>query len=185
MPQGERGERTHPGNGAGSGDERTPPTSPVWGGRTAGPGGGIFPRATPTPYPSPQGGRRPETPTPILPRKRRRWPAGQRGARRIANCAEPLDAALRSSSIQGVKRLVLTLHAEAKLHERGILFPWVERVARDPAWTEPEPYEPSMQRRSGTVEDFGGRMLRVVCVETADTIRVIMATFDRRARRPT
>ena len=81
-----------------------------------------------------------------------------------------------------MKKIVLTRHAEIKMHERGIRLEWVERTIRNPHWIESEPRDPSAQRRFDPVPEFGGRMLRIVCVETESAIRVITATFDRGAR---
>ncbi|MCB8836745.1 DUF4258 domain-containing protein [Aurantimonas sp. VKM B-3413] len=74
--------------------------------------------------------------------------------------------------------------AQAKLAERRISSHWVEAVIRHPDWVEPEPRDTQAERRFGAVPAFGGRVLRVVCAETSLDIRVITATFDRRARRP-
>ena len=82
-----------------------------------------------------------------------------------------------------VKKLVLTHHAEAKVAERGLRLSWVEQAARSPLWIEPEPRDAAAERRFAPVDEFGGRILRVVCVETNTTIRVITATFDRNAER--
>ena len=81
-----------------------------------------------------------------------------------------------------MKKVVLTHHAELKLQERGLRLDWVKRTARNPLWVEPEPNDKSAERRFGRIDEFGGRMLRVVCVETENTIRVITALFDRDAR---
>lgn len=81
-----------------------------------------------------------------------------------------------------IKPLAYTLHANAKLHERGIRPEWVEQAVRHPLWAEPEPRDPTAERRFAPIPDFGGRVLRVVCVETEAAIRVITATFDRGAR---
>jgi hypothetical protein len=53
-----------------------------------------------------------------------------------------------------------------------------------PEWVQPEPRDPDAERRFGSVRAFGGRILRVVSVETDTNIRIITATFDRGARRP-
>lgn len=82
------------------------------------------------------------------------------------------------------KPVVLTRHASMRLEERGIRLEWVEAAIHSPAWTEPEPRDSSAERRFARIDDFAGRVLRVVCVETADRIRVITATFDRGARSP-
>ncbi|TKT74861.1 DUF4258 domain-containing protein [Aquamicrobium sp. LC103] len=83
-----------------------------------------------------------------------------------------------------IKAIVLTRHAIVKMEERKIRFAWVEDAIRNPLWTEPEPRDTTAERRFARIGDHGGRMLRVVCVETDDTIRVITATFDRGARNP-
>ena len=80
------------------------------------------------------------------------------------------------------KKIVLTRHAEQKLEERGLKREWVERTARNPYWIEPEPRDKSAERRFAPIHEFGGRVLRVVCVETGDAIRVITVLFDRDAR---
>jgi hypothetical protein len=81
-----------------------------------------------------------------------------------------------------MKPITLTRHAETRLRERVIPFAWVERTARNPSWTEPEPADPTLQRRFATIPEFGDRALRVVCAETPSEIRVITVTFDRGAR---
>jgi hypothetical protein len=81
-----------------------------------------------------------------------------------------------------MKKVVLTRHAELKLQERGLRLDWVERTARNPLWVEIEPRDKSAERRFARIEEFGGRTLRVVCVETENAIRVITALFDRNAR---
>ena len=64
-----------------------------------------------------------------------------------------------------VKKLLLTRHAQARLQERGLKMDWVERAVRNPLWVEPEPRDKTAERRFATIEEFGGRVLRVVCVE--------------------
>lgn len=82
-----------------------------------------------------------------------------------------------------MKRLDFTRHARTKMEERAIDEAWVDRAARQSEWTEPEPNDPTAERRFAAIPEFGNRVLRVVCVETANTIRVITALFDRGARR--
>jgi hypothetical protein len=81
-----------------------------------------------------------------------------------------------------LKRVVLTDHARQKIASRELRVEWVERVARNPLWTEPDPFNPDVERRFGEIEEFG-RTLRVAVVETPTAIRVISAFFDRGARR--
>jgi uncharacterized DUF497 family protein len=86
------------------------------------------------------------------------------------------------SGFNKAKKIVLTRHAEQKLEERGLKREWVERTVRKPHWIEPEPRDKSAERRFATIHEFGSRVLRVVCVETEDAIRVITVLFDRDAR---
>jgi uncharacterized DUF497 family protein len=79
--------------------------------------------------------------------------------------------------------VILTAHARLRLRDRKMNLEWVERTTRAPDWTEPDPRDPVVERRFRAIEEFGGRILRVACVETAAAIRVISAMFDRNARR--
>jgi hypothetical protein len=81
------------------------------------------------------------------------------------------------------KPLVLTGHALERLRSRHIETGWVEEAVRSPDWTEPDPNDPEIERRFKAVHGFGGRILRVACVETGTAIRVISVMFDRNARR--
>ena len=81
------------------------------------------------------------------------------------------------------KRFVLTYHAGMKIRQRELDIDWVERTARHPEWAQADPYRPEIERRFRAIEEFGGRVLRVACIETPDTIGVISAVFDRGARR--
>ena len=82
-----------------------------------------------------------------------------------------------------MKPIVFTFHAAAQMQRRAIAPEWIERAARDPAWTEPDPEDPHAERRYRPVPEFGDRVLRVVVAETATAIRVITVTFDRGATR--
>lgn len=86
------------------------------------------------------------------------------------------------SGFTKAKKIVLTRHAEQKLEERGLKREWVERTIRKPLWVEPEPHDKPAERRFASIDEFGGRTLRVVCVETGTEVRVITAMFDRNAR---
>ncbi len=82
------------------------------------------------------------------------------------------------------KRIVLTDHANVALTERSLDLAWVERTARMPEWSEPEPTDPTLERRFRDVPERDGRILRVVCGEDDATIVIVTAFLDRRARRP-
>lgn len=83
------------------------------------------------------------------------------------------------------KRIVLTNHARTAVTERTLDLAWVERTALQPEWTEPEPSDPTLERRFRAVPERDGRILRVVCGEDDATITIVTAFLDRRARRPT
>lgn len=83
------------------------------------------------------------------------------------------------------KSLKLTLHAEAKMIERAIEFAWVVRAVRAPDWITDDPSSPGLQRRFAAVPEFGDRILRVVCFEADNELRIVTALFDRNAKRPT
>jgi uncharacterized DUF497 family protein len=82
------------------------------------------------------------------------------------------------------KPLRYSHHAETVMRERQLLKDWVEVTVRRPLWTEPDPAGNGTERRFAAVAERNGRYLRVVCVETADEIRIISAFLDRGARRP-
>lgn len=60
---------------------------------------------------------------------------------------------------------------------------WVERTVREPEWTRPDPRRVGVERRFRSIPEFGNRVLRVVCYETALEIRILTVFFDRTARR--
>ncbi len=83
------------------------------------------------------------------------------------------------------KPIALTDHAKVAMAERALDLAWIDRTAREPEWTEPEPADPTLERRFRAVPERDGRILRVVCGEDDDTITIVTAFLDRRARRPT
>ncbi len=81
------------------------------------------------------------------------------------------------------KPLAITAHARVRMHSRQVRMDWVELTVRTPDWSEPDPRDPAIERRFRAIKEFGGRILRVACIETATMIRVIRVMFDRNARR--
>ena len=81
-----------------------------------------------------------------------------------------------------MKPLRLTAHAEARLARRALEPAWIERTVHEPQWREPDPSDPAVERRFRRIDEAGGRILRVACVETVADIRVITAMFDRNAK---
>ena len=82
------------------------------------------------------------------------------------------------------KPIAYTRHAGDVLRERGLDPDWVEAAVRNPDWVVSDPVTEGATRRFKSIEDFGDRTLRVVCLENASEIRILTAFFDRKARRP-
>lgn len=62
---------------------------------------------------------------------------------------------------------------------------WIEMAAYQPDWTEPDKEWPGVGRRFKTISENEDRVLRAVCLENAENIRIISVFFDRKAKRPT
>ncbi len=83
------------------------------------------------------------------------------------------------------KSIVFSAHAEQVIIERALERAWIEEAVTTADWTVPDPSDPTLERRFRTVPERDGRTLRVVCRENDDTIEIVTAFLDRRARRPT
>ena len=83
-----------------------------------------------------------------------------------------------------MKKLFLTQHAQDAVDEREIDPAWIERAVRAPDWTIPDPRRNGVDRRFRAIPEYGNRVLRVACYETALDIRILTVFFDRDARRP-
>jgi hypothetical protein len=70
-----------------------------------------------------------------------------------------------------------------RMQSRRVKLEWIEETVRAPDWTEPDPSDPAIERRFRAIAEAGARILRVRCVETETTIRVITALFETNARR--
>lgn len=77
---------------------------------------------------------------------------------------------------------ILTVHAEKVLAERDIPIEWLERVLAEPALREPDPGDPSLERRYLPIPEREGRVLRVIVDPTVVPIRVVSVFFDRTKR---
>jgi uncharacterized DUF497 family protein len=83
-----------------------------------------------------------------------------------------------------VKPVRLTVHAQTVAAQRGIDQAWIEAAAREPEWTEPDQVTEGGERRFRSIAQHGGRILRVVCVESNTEIRIVTVFFDRKAKKP-
>jgi hypothetical protein len=82
------------------------------------------------------------------------------------------------------KPLRYTGHAEDSIAERELDRGWIEQTVRSPEWSIPDPREAGVERRFRAIPSFGGRILRVACLETLAEIRILTAFFDRDAKKP-
>lgn len=83
-----------------------------------------------------------------------------------------------------MKSFFFTQHARDAIDEREIDLAWIERTVRTPDWTVPDPRRPGVELRFCAIPEYGNRVLRVACYETALEIRILTVFFDRDAKRP-
>ena len=74
-------------------------------------------------------------------------------------------------------------HAMDNLVDRAIEQAWVEETIRAPDAIEPDLNHPDRVRAYRAVPERGGRVLRVVYVQDAQTYRIVTVFFDRGWRR--
>lgn len=83
-----------------------------------------------------------------------------------------------------IKPLRYSQHAETVMRERKLDPAWVEAAVHAPHWRAQDPAGAGVERRYRAIAAIDGRVLRVVCVEEDDEIRIISAFIDRGARKP-
>lgn len=77
----------------------------------------------------------------------------------------------------------LTEHARESLRKRSVIrLEWVEGVLADPAYIEADRIDPLLEHRLGRIEEYGGRVLRLIVDPSHTPIKVITVYFDRRMR---
>jgi ribonuclease PH len=76
----------------------------------------------------------------------------------------------------------LSQHARDSIAEREINLDWVERVLVAPARRERDRRDAALEHRLGIIDEFGGRVLRVVVNLSAIPIRIVTVYFDRKLK---
>jgi len=76
----------------------------------------------------------------------------------------------------------LTQHAQDALEKRRIPRKWMEKALFSPEWTEPDSIDGDLEHRLAAIEEFQGRILRVIVNVAVDPPRVITVYFDRRRK---
>jgi len=74
----------------------------------------------------------------------------------------------------------LTEHARDALRKRQIQLEWLEITLSKPEWTEKDQIDSDLEHRLMRIEEFGGRVLRVIVNTRATPPRVVTLYFDRR-----
>jgi len=59
---------------------------------------------------------------------------------------------------------------------------WLERVLETPQHVEQDPIDPELEHRLGRIDEYGGRVLRVIVKTTVTPLRVVTVYFDRTIR---
>ncbi len=83
---------------------------------------------------------------------------------------------------EGEAAFTLSEHARHVIVERGIRLDWVGLALSDPASTEPDRDDPDLRHALRRIDEFGGRVLRVVYNPGQSPPRVVTAFFDRAMR---
>jgi hypothetical protein len=76
-----------------------------------------------------------------------------------------------------------TRHAQEAMGVRNIAFAWIEAAVTAPDFVEADPRHPERKRFYKAIDEYGGRLLRVVHRVEGDDIVIITVHFDRGARR--
>ena len=80
-------------------------------------------------------------------------------------------------------RFTYTAHAAEMLIDRRLERTWVERTVLTPEAIEPDPKHPERIRAFRALPERDGRVLRVVYVQDAESIRIVTLFLDRARRR--
>jgi hypothetical protein len=77
----------------------------------------------------------------------------------------------------------LSEHALESLRKRPVIRrEWLERVLANPKRTEADRVDPDLEHRLGRIDEFGGRVLRVIVNRTKVPLSVVTVYFDRKMR---
>ncbi len=74
---------------------------------------------------------------------------------------------------------LLTQHAKDVLEERKIRMEWLERALIHPKKIEDDPLDDELEHYLGIIDEYGYRVLRVVCSKEIEPLRVVTVYFDR------
>jgi hypothetical protein len=82
------------------------------------------------------------------------------------------------------KKIIYTAHADHAIFERNLDRSLIELTVLKPEWSAVDPHKDGRTRHYKQFSEIGGRILRVVVVESDQEFRIVSAFIDRKARRP-
>ena len=77
---------------------------------------------------------------------------------------------------------ILTEHAQESIKERHIRLEWVDLAFSQPQWIEPDRVDSTLEHRMTRIDEYGGRVLRVIVNATRTPPRIVTVFFDRGMR---
>lgn len=78
----------------------------------------------------------------------------------------------------------LSDHAQESLRIRPVIrMEWIEQILRHPQLVESDSVDAELEHRLGRIQEYDGRVLRVIVKKNTNPLRVITFYFDRRMRR--
>ncbi|GBD86281.1 hypothetical protein BMS3Abin03_00195 [bacterium BMS3Abin03] len=80
------------------------------------------------------------------------------------------------------EKINLSAHAKRVIFERNIKHKWIEDTINNPDKREPDSTDTSIEHRLKIIEEYGSRVLRVICKKNIEPTLVITTFFDRREK---
>jgi hypothetical protein len=77
---------------------------------------------------------------------------------------------------------LLTEHARIVIEKRRLRSEWIEQALGNPEELEKDPDDEELEHRLAKIEEFGGRVLRVIVNIKARPVKVVTVYFDRRSK---
>ena len=82
------------------------------------------------------------------------------------------------------KFYALSVHAQESWHKRSVVrMEWIEQVLSQPQLVEIDSVDAELEHRLGSIQEYDGRVLRVIVKKNTTPLRVITFYFDRTMRR--
>lgn len=76
----------------------------------------------------------------------------------------------------------LTEHARESVRKRSIQLAWLDRAIFQPQWVEADRTDLTLEHRLIRIDEYGGRVLRVILNTVRTPPRIVTVFFDRSMR---